>query len=878
MKKLLICSAIAAALGLSGCGGSGQDITEIQAQTPIDKPFARIIFDPPAVFPLPSDVAMIPATSLFDFTIESEAQGAAYNPGNPLDAVGSVDGWSTQMPMTIDFELPNGLGVEPSSLLATGAIRIFEAEQALEGDSQNCQEVAQALTAPGIPCDVGDELQLGVDFAVGLSDADTLAIVPLKPLKPNQGYMLVITEALKDTDGRGIKGSVTWNLVRQDVDSLPLATPDQLLLQRAANLLVQAAESVGIDREVNSYTAYISTGTYGPESGTVSSTAKNLLIGQFAAAVQNQMPIAEAAQFLPAILVNEHPTLDTAFDNVADRVLGGLPEDQVAFLQQVGATNCEGMINILMGEDSPVKQAIAGVFPSVAGLCLSQVKQGQINLPYYLDPMDPLTGRWESACTAGSAVASIESANPGTVAALIAAGQVGPNNGLCQAASGGALYDLDLSSLGIDDRRNLSKVAPIPVAQGRGDGGTEALDVQITVPDPRVLALIGSDITRPETGWPVVVLQHGITSKKEDLLTVTAALSAEGFATVAIDHPLHGSRGMMSTGANARPVNASEGLPGGGATDYLNFPSLLTARDNLRQSIADVVGLRLGLNVMVDLTANPNLVINPQNVHFLGQSLGSITGIGSVAVANASLGNDQIDALFKFQTAGLSVPGTGIATFLTVSQNFGALVTGGVVLGTADPVNNPEGAGAAVAGAATQLALEAGITPEQLAENPGILGGFAEAAWNQVLPNLTVAQQAEVAATMNSFAFAAQTVIDAGDPSNYYFGLNDTPVLVHQVNGDTVIPNRTPLATSGTEELIRFMDLEEIKSTKGVEQGYLRGVVRFINSSHGSLVNPTVNAAATKEMRDQMISFFKSGGTSVVVNDETVLGDPVPRS
>ena len=35
-------------------------------------------------------------------------------------------------------------------------------------------------------------------------------------------------------------------------------------------------------------------------------------------------------------------------------------------------------------------------------------------------------------------------------------------------------------------------------------------------------------ISKPEGGWPVVVLQHAITSKKEDMLGITGALSVLG--------------------------------------------------------------------------------------------------------------------------------------------------------------------------------------------------------------------------------------------------------------------------------------------------------------------------------------------------------------
>ncbi|XOV78249.1 MAG: VolA/Pla-1 family phospholipase [Aestuariibacter sp.] len=869
MKKLLLCTAIAASFGLAGCGGGGgDDLSTVQAETPVDKPFARILFNPgDSELNVPNDLLLLPNTSLFDFTIETE-DATNFNPGDPQQALGGLDGWSTQHPFNIIVNMPANLTIDSSSLADPGSIRLFEATQALEGTSAPCQALAAAAAAPGLPCEVGTELTLGVDFVTTVSAPGVISVIPLSPLKPGQGYLLAVTESLKDSDGRAVLGSTTWELARQDIDELPLATPDQLQLQQLVDVIMDAAETTGMNRESISYAAYFST----QSAGTITGTVKQLQVGPFAqavaAALQGGADLAtaqaQAAQFLPVVLANESALGDSVFDVLAPQLLTA---EQLAGLTAAGIATCDAMVAVLADPSDPRYATVAATFPSVAQFCAADLKAGSVNLPYYLSTTNPLGDWWRAACTNG---AMLQALGAETVGGLIANGAVGPNNALCQAASGGQLFDLNLAAIGIDDARHLTKVNPIPVAQGSNPDGTETLDVQITVPNETVLGLIAAidptftAVSKPDAGWPVVILQHGITSKKEDFLAVTGALALAGFASVAIDHPLHGSRGI--TLEDETIVNASNGF-GGSPTDYLNLASLLTARDNLRQSIVDTMGLRLGLNAVVDLTGG-SIDLDGGTVSFLGQSLGSITGIGSVANANTTLGGDlaAFDQLYTIKAAGLSVPGGGIASFLLESAAFGPLVKASLAAQASTDFQQALGAYAQANGVSVAEAL----VP----------------AWLEFEAGLNAVQAAELNASVFApFAFAAQTVIDSADPNNYAARLAaNTPVLLHEVVGggtnndgstalsDQVIPNTAAVPLAGTEGLISIMGLDSISTTTaGAEP--VSGAVRFIAGSHGSLLDPSVSLAATTEMQRQVATYFATMGTAVVVTDTSVVAN-----
>jgi len=335
------------------------------------------------------------------------------------------------------------------------------------------------------------------------------------------------------------------------------------------------------------------------------------------------------------------------------------------------------------------------------------------------------------------------------------------------------------------------------------------LSVQITVPN--------TALGMPAGPWPVVILQHGITRQKEDMLALTGALSAAGFATFAIDHPLHGERGLASAVAADGVANASDP---GETTDYMNLAFLLSGRDNLRQSMADMLGLRMAIGNSIN-GAFSSADFDTSNVQFVGQSLGSISGVGFTQLANG------LPLGLNIQRSALSVPGGGIVPLLLDSASFGDLVQTSVLAG-------------------------AGLTAS---DSPEV-----------------------ISSVLAQFAFAAQTVIDGADPLNYTRGLVElgTPIYINEVVGgetvndlaDQVIPNQSSfggLTFGGTEPLAAFLGLQNVNSANN---GASSGIVRFDQGTHGSLLSGDV---ATAEMQAQVTAFLLGNGIVVGTQDGTVV-------
>ena len=858
MKKLVLSALVATVL--LGCGSDSNELEDLEEQART-RVASRIVFDPASnTLNLPTDLLFAVVEQTDDGTLEvpdeiaGQVDGGMPDFTNPAAAIGALDGWSTQHPFSFSTEHPNGISLDPVSASTAGAVRIFEG--AIGGDL----EVAECTTAPAISgCQIGEELTFGVDF-ITQANGNDVVVIPLRPLQGAQTYYVVVTNALLSSDGEPVTESTAYESLSRDVNQFPLATESQLALQGLINSYEQVLVTQGgvpAESIIFSYTFTTQVTT------DIISTAKQLQIAPFAQALAQGVPPAQAAQLLPAIPVNDSPTIDTAFDVFGPLLLG---ETVFAQLSAVGLGNCQGLTAAVSDPASPLFATAASVYGQAAPFCAASVKQGAIDLPYYQSTTAPLDENWEAACTNGLAIQTIGADN---IPGLIANGTIstGQSNELCQAATQGRLFDLDLSNLGINDLRHITRFSPIPARQGRNPDGTETLDVQFTVPDVNIVntlaAIPGSGvapINKPENGWPIVIMQHGNTSRKEDFLIVSAALSVAGFATVAIDHPLHGSRGFLT---DERFINASTGF-GGRPSDFVGGRTRLNNRDNNRQSIVDTLGLRLGLNAIVDLTGG-EVDIDESNVSFIGQSLGSITGIGTVAIANDSLGGDLalLDSMYSIRSAVLSVPGGGNGASGVDAPRFRSSTRGSVLA-------------ASLPAFQTFLASFA-------AENGLSLTDAIPSAFEAFEATLSEDELEALNPLFASFIFASQTIADSADPNNFaeLIGTN-TPILMHAVVGggvnddgsialpDQVVPNSTISAPSfaGTFALARFMGLPDVSSsTTG------SGLVRFMSGDHISLLDPRINVAATTEMQRQAVAFIASGGNNIVITDDSVIAN-----
>lgn len=402
---------------------------------------------------------------------------------------------------------------------------------------------------------------------------------------------------------------------------------------------------------------------------------------------------------------------------------------------------------------------------------------------------------------------------PYYLSAPSAANPTAPLNGFWKAAPGA--YVPPFNAAGLSPlSTNITFANPFPVKTS-----------DVTIPVLATIPNAASGRSRPASGWPVVIFQHGITGNRTHALAVSATLAAQGFAVIAIDMPLHGlppdspfaiGNSPFAAIASERTFNVdyinnttgaagSDGVVDSSGAHFINLSSLLTSRDNLRQAVADLFVLTASIPSL-DIDGNGMGDFDSSNMQFVGLSLGAIVGTSFLALEpNVNVGL-------------LSVPGGGVARMLDGSVTFG----------------------------------------------PRIRAGLAASGVQAGTP------------TYDSFMGAAQQVIDSIDPINYGYASAQNSILLHEVVGagsslpDQVVPNSVPGAPlSGTEPLIRALGLSSITGTTQAANG-IRGAVRFTAGEHASLINPTT-PAVTAEMQGQMASLLASGGAAVMVQDSSVI-------
>ena len=393
-----------------------------------------------------------------------------------------------------------------------------------------------------------------------------------------------------------------------------------------------------------------------------------------------------------------------------------------------------------------------------------------------------------------------------------------PLNQFWEAAPGNYVPPFD--ELGLDpESTNVTVANPIPVERDR-----QTVPILVTVPNEF------SNQVKPAGGWPVVIFQHGITGNRSQALALADTMASIGFVVVSMDLPLHGI-------TQTNPMDPSQPLAAlyVGNTPFKRIANERTFDLDLQDNETGAPGPdgeidssgAFFINLQSLLTSRDNnrqgqvdlstLALNIPFMDIDGDGISDFDGsnINFVGLSLGSIvGTGFLAVEPTVNNAVLSVPGGGIANLLAGSQTFGPVIRAGL--------------------------QQAGVEPD----SPEFI----------------------------QFLGAAQQVVDSSDPINWSeIAVQDNSILLHQVAGDTVIPNAVPGAPlSGTEAMIRIMGLDPITATTQSAAG-IRGATRFNQGSHGSLLDPSANPAVTAEMQGQAASLISTGGTTVVVNDPSVI-------
>ncbi|NVN80893.1 MULTISPECIES: VolA/Pla-1 family phospholipase [unclassified Vibrio] len=788
-KISLLCSAIL----LAGCGdnteSSGTSNQQLEAY--LETSLARATTQKML---LQGSNASVPLSNnlLFDSTDGTLAipTGGDDSISNPKAALNYADGFSTSMPIYIEFE-GDGFGDTPSVI--TSGVTLLKLSKKLTDTS----------TAAQVPTPVASS-----EYRV-IKVGSNLAITPNTPFDEKSEYLLVITDDVTDVNGNPVGTSQSYAALKTGTKTY--STGDLASAQTLIKGQEAIAAAVGVDAEKIVYSAWFTTTSVGD---VLASTAT--LIGGM---IDAGAPLATywngSANPNNVDLTNAYDlNLDTSSTALFDAAIAG----DANFKKYLGNDDATETATLIGG--IKLLYTNGGISTTTVN-----VTKGTIQLPYFLetDPtkfsVTPFVSALDSLAVIKSALTD-SSTSSHVGAELVALGLDPANLSATDVTTlMGKTLTKDSSGTALDSERIVTQYSPIPQVKS-----LEAVDVLLFT---------------PTTGTPsgVVIYQHGITTVKENAYAFAANLTAEGLAVIAIDHPIHGSRslagGAISTNDNA--------------LYYLNLSALPVARDNIRQSALDVIGLRMALEkVGNDFSGTPlaGVDVKDTTVKFMGHSLGGITGFTSVATS-------EIAGTHKFSSAVYANSGGHIAELLFASETFGPEIKHNL----AKQLNTAYKDSVATACATNNI------------EDGDCYTAFATGS-----PTSAAAIETELVA----FKVAAQTLIDTVDPHS----LSNTedlssfsssyPTLLIQSQNDETVPNNgnddddNPLSYTasfvGSEGLDATLALDD--STKASPSTGNRVFVQYNETAkHSTIIGPKADlsdASHTLSMRAQVTDFLKS--------------------
>ncbi|EOX1803029.1 VolA/Pla-1 family phospholipase [Vibrio cholerae] len=653
------------------------------------------------------------------------------------------------------------------------------------------------------------KLTNGPDYtAISSASSGKILIVPKKALNASSEYILAVTSEVSDANGNPVGTSASYAALKSK--NKIYSEGDIATLQKVTQGVEKIFQLNDVDDTQIVYSTWFST-----------QSVSNTL---FATRGATASAFASGSNQLETVWKQTGLGLDTAYT-----IQLGTPVDFAA------ALTADGNFSTYVGADK--KTAILGTYTANT----VDVTKGTVRLPYYLETgsnwnTQPFESAMPSLAKIKAALA--DSKEQLTIGSQLLAAGIDTTKLATDASEQLKLMGLRLTKsdgTALGPERYITRYSPVPKVKS-------VQDVPFLLFTPN-----GSTPTN------IVIYQHGVTSAKENAYAFAKNLTAAGLAVIAIDLPLHGERSLDSTrSANSDPLA------------YINLTYLAVARDNLRQSILDVLGLRAALTLSQPLfTGTPLSNINVRNgstkVRMLGHSLGGIVGTSAVAESNKTLGSTPANALYSFSGAAIQNSGGQISNLLLGSEYFGPQIKHNVALS-----------------ASTEYK---GFADAQCASLDD------SACYNLFTSLATQEQLAQVTSGFQMFSYAAQTLLDTIDPySVVSTTLNNggltTPLYFSEVDGDSVVPNKVSNPTgsldylspqfAGTEPLATLLGLTTVNAGQTAPNA-TKSFVQFNSTAkHSTFVAPQdagyADLAHHTEMQTETADFLVNDSLDAITN------------
>lgn len=497
-------------------------------------------------------------------------------------------------------------------------------------------------------------------YSVGVVSLDggtnnVIRIRPTLPLKSKAKYLVFITNDVKDTSGRALTASWSYNAIRDSNYS----TISSLLPVRAA---IQGWENLA-----GGFMAFASGGAL-----TAAAAKQKIVLSYTFTTTDPQTPLVAMASPRAAIAkiqidagVSPQTAVTTALTLDGNNLL---PSPKA---RSVGIASATGIdINLLSG--------------NLLAANVSKLYTGYIKLPYYL--------------TAPGDLAFGEFLKRGWVPDTALATQLGVTLPADVDGSYNMTYRFPFA------KKSSDETVPLQVT----------MPEDATVADSVNAPGITCGQVYGTTGYPVVIYVHGISSDRSSVLSLAHTLASKCVATVAIDLPLHGiaANSPFLSYLNVERLNLDDlynestlherhfnvagaaGAPApmdftnrtandGSGAQFVNLGFFTNTRDNLRQAQVDMLNLNASLtNVDTALKAFLTVGIDRSKVYVVGMSLGGIVSTNFVTANQLAISGETLlgmtPVLNPIRGMVLSVSGTQVTQIMVNSATFGPSIKAGL--------------------------------------------------------------------------------------------------------------------------------------------------------------------------------------------------------
>lgn len=534
-KLSLLCSAIL----LAGCGdntsssGTTDKVTfesEVQALLDRGTSISFTIQGANADVPAPSYLLM--DTSDGTLGLPTNGDDALTNPRASMN---TMDGWSTSMPIVLNF---NGDGFAPG-MLASG-VKVIKINQRLTEWDGKTNPIAKVLVQNQDYVVQANGKSLYVQFADSLDESSE--------------YIFAVTQDVTDVNGE------------------PIGTSSSYAVAKSKQVKYESGDLASVQAVTDAVEGIFGLAQVNPADIVYSSWFSTQSVGDTLAAVKGVTATGFATGANTLNTVYKNDTNENAVDlSTAYTMVLGETRDFMT------ALDSDSDFNKYVSDLDAAKTAIKGLY--VQSGASVNVTQGQVRLPHYLEKganwnMQPMVSAMPSLAKLNAALTDpAEQAN------------------MVQQLSSGvfASSPVDVSKLATDPTEQLKLVgSKLYLNDGTQLDSERVITRYSPVPAVKSLENVEFLLFTPQNGVAkdVVIYQHGITSAKENAYAFAFNMVQAGVAVIAIDLPIHGTRSLDEQ----RSANAN-------VLAYLNLSNLAVARDNLRQSVLDVLGLRASLVV-----------------------------------------------------------------------------------------------------------------------------------------------------------------------------------------------------------------------------------------------------------------------------------------